>query len=183
MKHEFCDTSVRCAPRTPSCCSSRKLLSSGVGLEMTLMWYQSGSLRPLWQQYMKSRCSEHRHYTPNLPNNDTRGPVTRAQGHGHPLYGGAFSPESPLGRKMKSSHFHSWSSGESTWPGQHCIAAITRSGDVPSLLRRLARISGTTWSWGGTPKPPLNQVRKADRTVRSSHFRYLADAGARASLC
>ena len=74
------------------------------------------------------------------------------------------------------------------------VAAITGSGEASNLDRRLARMSGTTFSWRGTPKPPsttwvwkkrtgvscgdLNQDRKADLTIRWSHFRYLADVGA-----
>ena len=75
------------------------------------------------------------------------------------------------------------------------IAAITASGDSPNLLRRLVFMSGTMCSWRGTPSPPsttgvwrkgvgvsfgsFNQDLTADLTIRSSHLRYLADAGAK----
>ena len=77
------------------------------------------------------------------------------------------------------------------------IAAITGCGDSSSLERRLALMSGTTCSWRGTPSPPsttgawkkgtgvsfgnFNQDLRADRTVRSTHLRYLANYGERAN--
>ena len=71
VKCEFWDTPVRYAPRTLSCHSSRKMTRPEIGLEMSLTRYQSGSLGPLWQQYMNAWCSKHGHYSPALPSGDT----------------------------------------------------------------------------------------------------------------